>query len=383
MKKNTIKKIMKTDIENHIPEKITINWDLVENERKLESIELQQKKSIFTPLKLGLSTVLSFVIILFIFVFFGNTITPPNLPSGQYVFETEKNVLTNSFVSTASLINTETSQLNQSSNQLLSMSQSQIQLLTINQSPFESLKPYLKMVENLITQENGYTTQVIENFDYPYETGIEVTSFDILGQPQSYQIFYDVISYEEDEEETSFEISGIMIFNGETYQMEGIKENDQEESKLEIIAYIDENNYIESSYETETDESKYIVSIYENGMLISEIEFKIEFDEDQEIEIDLTIKENFTISYYELEYFHEDGQNWIEANYQSQSPDSEDVEYELLILVLVDEITLETYYQVTINSDEESVIFDEERRGNDDDENEEDEDEEDEDEEDE
>ncbi|MFZ9138915.1 MAG: hypothetical protein ACO207_00470 [Bacilli bacterium] len=92
-------------------------------------------------------------------------------------------------------------------------------------------------------------------------------------------------------------LEGVVIFEGQEYALLGIQEIDQEETETKFFISLDENNWIKIKREVEVDEQKYDLAMMKDGQF-SKLTFKVETDDDGEIEVKLkTIMNDELVSY--------------------------------------------------------------------------------------
>src|SRR5690606_2953438 len=84
-------------------------------------------------------------------------------------------------------------------------------------SPMDQLKPFLNLIESIITQTNGTIIEVLPSDRAAYDTYIEVKSVDLLGHTITYRMYYHVTQYEAFDDEAIYEIEGIIHKNGIDY----------------------------------------------------------------------------------------------------------------------------------------------------------------------
>ncbi len=376
MKKQEITKLIQSNMNAHIPAQApTIDWAKVDVLRQEESI-IQPMRMSFSPLRLSLGFALLFVLSLGLFALLYNPVEP-EIPLGEALFYEQKDIMSVSFVSTASLIPAFDQQL----------SASGFRLLAVDLSPIDRVKPYLGMIENLLSQDQGMSSTITPSDLEDYETKLVITTYDLLGNSITHTFYYNVIEYEKENDEETFTIRGIMMLHGTTYQMIGEKSIEDEESKLNVRGFLDETNYIESIYKTEDDESFYEINRVTNGSLVSTSIIKIEYDDADEISIQIEIDSITEISSYEFKYELDEDSPTIKAEFEVNDIENQ-VTYraEMKIRVIFDELSGETSYSIFIK-DEENEEFeyessrdirtDEDDDDEDDDENDDEDDEED------
>lgn len=113
------------------------------------------------------------------------------------------------------------------------------------------------------------------------------------NEENSYRDHHDR-DFENDEEVL---LEGVVIFEGQEYALLGIQEIDQEETETKFFISLDENNWIKIKREVEVDEQKYDLAMMKDGQF-SKLTFKVETDDDGEIEVKLkTIMNDELVSY--------------------------------------------------------------------------------------
>ena len=153
------------------------------------------------------------------------------------------------------------------------------------------------------------STSVSDNTDenYPYDTKMIINGKDFDGNSVSYTMYYTETfvkeDIDEDEKETEFSLSGVMVIDGADYFLEGERkeetEKDESETELKIRAYADlsdRSSFVEMeqeySEETGEKETEYVYSIYSNGKLV----------EKTAVEFETENKNGKTETEYELEF---------------------------------------------------------------------------------
>ncbi len=228
----------------------------------------------------------------------------------------------------------------------------------------DQIQPYLELFEQLLTQNNGLTV-VTEVSDLPeYETKQVFTVTDILGNQVTYVMYYNTIMVVDDnvdetdevdeteDTEQEYRIEGIMIYGDITYQIVGEYEVEGEESELKFKSYVDELNYVESKYEVESEEIKFEFQVVTNGIVINESNIKIE-NEDDELKIKLEYVSGSDSGEYVFKLEEEDGQTQLKIEFTS-TINGITTSGEAKVNVVVDELTGETSYVISVKSDDDN-----------------------------
>ena len=380
MKKDKIFKILQENIESHVPKTaMKPNWNYLSQ----ENIDKRQHNARMFRVTPAFRIVFSMVIVIALVIYgiglFNGGSTPT--PTQSYTFATDSEILTVSAVSTASLVSRNNEQL-ESVNQTVGMR------VNLSQKTVQSIEPYLEMIETISSRNQEILVTTLDSDRAEYASKVTIKSFDLLGNQIIYTMYYNTISYKTDEDEKTFEIEGIFIIKLVEYDFIGKKEVDEDGEKLSFKSSTDANNYVESIYKIENDESKYTIKVVENGILVSENKIQIE-TEGTEKKIKFEYSDGLNSGKYEFEYRFENGKNILKIEYQTEIDGIEE-SGEMVVEVIVDPISTLTSYKIIVRpSNQDEYIYEHERDlddeddENEDDENEDDEDEEDEDDEDE
>lgn len=235
----------------------------------------------------------------------------------------------------------------------------------------EEVSPYISMFENLLSQKDGLIEEVkvsdLEDYEHMQVFNIP----NILDGSEKSILYYNIISLdrdEDDEDESMFKIEGLIIKGNSEFKMIGEKEVEDNEQTIKMKTYINENKYIETVHETESDESEYFVRHVENGKTIYESKLEIEMETD-EIEIELEIKSATEISKYKMEYEFEDGRPVIEIKFEIEElTTNTKTEGEMKLYITIDELTNISKYDILITIDGETYEEEHDRDFDDDDE---------------
>jgi hypothetical protein len=270
----------------------------------------------------------------------------------QFVFDSDEKVISFSALASTALIPEE--------NIIQPMSVGEINTLSTEETGDEVIDvitPYLDMVEKFLGDNQGLsvTTEVSDRVEYAEMMVFQTV--DMLGNPTTYKIYYtmtEVVEDDEDEDELTYEMTGLLLYAGNEYEIFGKKEVEDNEEKITFKAYVDELTYVESTYKIEDNEYKFVFKTYQNGELTSESKIKVETDL-FEVKIDLEYIEGDNLGEYEFKFEEEDGQTVLKIEFD-QVIDGIFSEGEVKVLVVVDEITGETTYELIVrgkDSDEE------------------------------
>lgn len=373
MRKNEIKKVLKQEIERHVPEQLDLSkFNLRPSEKpvKAHGFSIQRK--------FGFALASFMVVFVVIFSFLLQPNQPTN-PTQPYTFSGDNQVVSFSAMSTAAILShTETQNL------LTSVSVQRLNTIATN-PVIDHVLPYLELAERFLNDDNGFMIVESESelAEYAYKT--EFKTSDLTRSVITYVMHYNIINEEIDGDESSYDIEGILIYGSKTYDVFGSKEFEENEEKYSFKSSIDEQNYVSTTYKEEKDETKFSFKVVVNGKVVEESVIEIETDNNEK-EITLEFVDGNNYGTYTFEYEVVDGNSLLAIEFESFI-DGIERSGEIEVYVIFDEITQTSSYRLIVDEDDDEDEYEYEvRRENDEDDDEEDdeeeEDEEDEDEED-
>ena len=101
--------------------------------------------------------------------------------------------------------------------------------------------------------------------------------------PQSWPnafVSIDELENSEKNDKIEFVIEGIFLYKSKQFDFIGKKVIDGDQEVLSFKTITNDRNYVESTYKTESDESKYFIKIVENGLIVAQSTIKIEEEND-------------------------------------------------------------------------------------------------------
>lgn len=167
----------------------------------------------------------------------------------------------------------------------------------------EVLERYLQLVETYLS--NDAIKAEATTSDRPeFETMLVYTSKDMLGDVRTFVVYYNQVDAEEpvaeeptdddfeiENNEIEYELTGLIVIDGIEYELVGRKEIEDGEAEYKFIAYINQDNFIRISYESDEEdgEQKFRFTQVTDGVLVYETKIKLEV-EDNEFKVMLTYK---------------------------------------------------------------------------------------------
>ncbi|PKK92718.1 MAG: hypothetical protein CVV61_08305 [Tenericutes bacterium HGW-Tenericutes-6] len=164
-------------------------------------------------------------------------------------------------------------------------------------------------------------------------------------------MYFNTTSYQQNENHTEFTIEGIFLYRSKQYDFIGQKKIDEDQEVLTFKTITNSSNYVESSFKTENDESKYYIKIVENGSIISQSTIKIEEDDGNK-KIALKFLDGNNQGQYEFTYDQEDGKNILKIEYQTLIDNVED-SGKMKVEIKTDALTGFTIYQILVQPDDD------------------------------
>ena len=190
---------------------------------------------------------------------------------------------------------------------------------------------YLLTGELLLNKEN-FVTNIYYNEDenHPYQYLMEVSYTDDLDN-LSYKFYYSEYKrYEYDDEDDLDEISiifeGELIIDNETYQVNGYRENEEDEYQIETNIYYLNERILSIEQETEINENEYTYTYYRNNHEYRKVSQEVEIDNNKK-EMSISVEENNKELEFQFEYLME---NKIYCEFELEEGDVES-EIELMI----------------------------------------------------
>lgn len=301
------------------------------------------------------------------------------------LFNTKEDIIAFQAFTAASFlgdINNETLSTNDSSVMLLS---TQLEVNDETEEPDETqepsnpligtIEPYIALAEKFLGNDNGLTVVTGLSDMEDYELMMTFQTKGLLGETQNYVIHYNATITDEDDDETEFDLEGIMIVGDQTYFLTGERELEAGEDSIEFIAKLDDLNYIESEYKIESEEIEFEIKVVKNGEIVLETSIEIEYEED-ETKIEFEFLQDGNEGTYEFKYEFEGEQQVLKIEYDVTF-DGIQSKGEITVSVMVDEVTGETTYKLYVEPEDDDAYEDELDRDVDDDDQEDSEDSED------
>ncbi|MGN0819133.1 MAG: hypothetical protein ACI4M6_01880 [Christensenellaceae bacterium] len=202
----------------------------------------------------------------------------------------------------------------------------------------EKFNRYFSALDSFLGDET-ISVERVENTDEEfaqYSTKLIINGKNIKGESQVFVLYFNEnltdtkVEADDDEEETTakYDLEGVMVFDGETYCLKGVRitesESDENEEVMKICAYKESDpfTYVEMvqklSVEEGEKEIEYVYRIFKDGKLIEEtaVEFENETENGKvKTEFEIKFKADNKISAYSIERKVTDGKTEIDVKY--------------------------------------------------------------------
>lgn len=182
----------------------------------------------------------------------------------------------------------------------------------VNLEDVTNLKSCIGLFGEVITN-NGITQQTENNNKDLYSQYNFVMEISFPNSEEILTMYYNESNQQTKEEiedcnkevEVSTNLEGIVVYNSNTYNVEGVREVETKgnnvEVEIEFTTYLDSNNYITVKQSVENNELEYEYSIFENNNKIQEVELEIEY-KNSNIEVEFQIVDLTSHLVKETEY---------------------------------------------------------------------------------
>lgn len=226
------------------------------------------------------------------------------------------------------------SALNQNGAQSLIRQRVNTFLLTEGKTDEQFVHELLYQFDTIIENDDNYTVEAVASDREDYKFKEIITFVDLLGNKNSYSLYYNDVKVEEEKDDDEIEkesvYSGIAVKEDQEFRfkLELEEENEEDEHEVESTFYLfngdNKSTYtkITSSCEIEDmeKETQYSYEIYENGNKVLSYEMEIEVDpEDNETELSVELNEKE----YSIERFKEGKDTYFHVEIENDDTDEE------------------------------------------------------------
>ena len=232
------------------------------------------------------------------------------------------------------------------------------------------LNKYLNTIEDLIGKRDAMSFESLESDRQDYQVKLVFSTVDLLGNPIQYTMYYNETI--EDSKTNAF--SGILLFKGSEFLLEGSQTTSDEETKMELIAYssaLNKTDYVKVEHKIDNEQQTFEYEFVLDGETVQNSELKIE-NEAEDLKIELSMEEGENSCSFEIRRISEEGDDFLKVEYDIQTLD-ENEKGEILVTVVIDEISQTSVYHYFVSSEEQEDEYEEDRIEKDDDEEEDDE----------
>lgn len=155
----------------------------------------------------------------------------------------------------------------------------------------EKIDSKLYIANTFLGDVANFNVDVQNNSLRGYDKIMIITYVDMNKNINTHEFHYNETVVEVEDDEIKSEIQGFIIVNGVEYTLQGIKEEEDEEFEYDLIAFLDDENYLTIKYEVENSgfeiEKEFEYERFVDNQLVYRIEIEFEVEEDGEREINI------------------------------------------------------------------------------------------------
>lgn len=278
--------------------------------------------------------------------------------------QSDESVLALSFLSSSTILSND-NQLNLSGNGNHHHNNKNEDCEQTEEIDMDKVNSYLQMMESFLVNDGVINTQTLESDMEEYEFKMIFSVKNLTYTTSEYVLYFNQTLLQDDDDlddddddmklsqrkhhkegrkpkfddDTEYLLEGIAVIGDITYELIGVKEEEDSEIELKVSVKLDESNYVILEQEIEDDEISYQYELIKNGKKSLSIEFEIEDSEEFEIEIKQI--EDGKVVYYNFEKDTVD--NVIKIKYRNNG----DV-FNLVAKGYIDEETNEVVYEYKV-----------------------------------
>lgn len=143
---------------------------------------------------------------------------------------------------------------------------------------------YLNIVQDMLS--NNFIKSEENNSDRQGFEKMYTISSSYLGSQETYTFYYTETKINDNDDdddfdwdnEENFSLNGLVIFEGQEYNMTGKKEKEDNEEEITFKILKDNQNYVVIEHSAEDNETSYEYSQYSNGRKVFESEMEYEYN---------------------------------------------------------------------------------------------------------
>jgi hypothetical protein len=186
----------------------------------------------------------------------------------------------------------------------------------------EQIESKMYVANTFLSDASEFSVDVREGSVQGYEKTMVISYVDMNKNVNTHEFHYNETMVEVEDDEIESLISGVIIVDGVEYTLTGTKEEEEEEYEYDLIASLDDENYITIKYEVEEESVSEIEKEFEyerfvDKQLVYRMEIEFEVEEDSEREITIKLLDGDFESEYSFESELVDGREEIKIEYKT------------------------------------------------------------------
>lgn len=209
-----------------------------------------------------------------------------------FTLSNSADILSTALVSSANILSGLGTDVQKLSTQQVEETVDVLETPDVTDAEINDIHSQIQMFETFIG-ENPLSVAVEASDREQYEHKMTIKFKDITGEEVGYVLYYnqtlnvdddddddedgdDVFDIFEIDKEQEYSLTGILVVGENEYSIFGEKEHEGNEYELNIIAKIDDNNYIVIEQESEADEQELLYQVWKDGKKVTSFSLSLE-----------------------------------------------------------------------------------------------------------
>jgi hypothetical protein len=185
----------------------------------------------------------------------------------------------------------------------------------------EKIDSKMYVANTFLSDTAEFSVDVREGSVQGYEKTMVISYVNMDKNVNTHEFHYNETIVEVEDDEIESVLSGVIIVNGIEYTLTGTKEEEAEEYEYDLIASLDDENYITITYEVEESaseiEKEFEYERFVDKQLVYRMEIEFEVEEEGEREITIKLLDGDFESEYSFESELVDGREEIKIEYKN------------------------------------------------------------------
>lgn len=184
----------------------------------------------------------------------------------------------------------------------------------------EQINSKLYIANTFLSDSARFDVNIQNQSDLGYNKTMIISYVDMDKNVNTHEFHYNETIMEVEDDEIKSSITGLIIVNGVEYILTGTKEQEENEYEYDLVASLDDENYITIKYEVENEgneiEKEFEYERFVENQLEYRMEIEFEVEENDEKEINVKLLDGNFESEYSFKSEIEDGKKEIKVEYK-------------------------------------------------------------------